>query len=264
MSLIQTLFGGVVAVITIHYLLGKFGVVNYWRGVVSAALVSIAILSYSLIHGLSLDTVSIHLAVFLSTATAMTMLTGAKREQSNRMHWIPKLFIAFFLVLFVVDGSFVSISSNGVSTQIASWFLPKADVKPVYTAFSGVTRHDEHAGAPEAEQLKKLASLQTLGWKIEIDGVNNLIAGEKLTNAIRVGLRDKQNQAILNADVQVRFFRAGNVAVLAESRLDDSGLGNYVGQFTIPHSGTWIMRTEIDAEGQHLEVDRDVIVKKAD
>ncbi|WP_162085839.1 FixH family protein [Sulfuriferula nivalis] len=193
----------------------------------------------------------------------MTLLTGAKKEPSNRMHWIPKIFIGFFMVLFVVDGSFVSISSKGVSTQVASWFLPKANIKPVYTAFSGVTRHDEHAGAPEAEQLKKLNSLQTLGWKIEIDGVNNLIAGEKLTNAIVVNLHDKQNQPILNADVQVRFFRAGNVAAVAESRLDDGGLGQYNGQFTIPHSGTWIMRTEIEAEGKRLEVDRDVLAKKA-
>lgn len=263
MSLIQTLFGGVIAVVAIHLVLGRFGIANYWRGVISAALVSIAILAYSLIHGLSLDTVSIHLAVFLSTATAMTLLTGAKKEPSKRMHWIPKIFIGFFMVLFVVDSAFVSISTNGVSTKVASWFLPKANIKPVYTAFSGVTRHDEHAGAPEAQHLKQLTSLQTIGWKIEIDGVNTLVAGEKLTNAIVVNLRDKQNQPILNADVQVRFFRAGNVAAVAESRLEDGGLGHYAGQFTIPHSGSWIMRTEIEAEGKRIEVDRDVLVKKA-
>jgi hypothetical protein len=263
MSLIQSLFGGVVTVVLLHLILGKFGIANYWRGVVSGAIVSIAILVYSLINSLSLDTISIHLAAFLSAATAMTLLSGAKKETSNRMHWIPKLFIGFFMVLFVVDGAFVSISSKGVSTQVASWFLPKASNKPVYTAFSGVTRHDEHAGAPEAEQLKKLNSLQALGWKIEIDGVNNLLAGDKLTNAIVVSLHDKQNSPILNADVQVRFFRAGNVAAITEIRLDDGGLGKYLGQFTIPHSGTWIMRTEIEADGKRLEVDRDVIVKKA-
>lgn len=260
MSLIQTLFGGVVAVVLIHWGLGRFGIANYWRGVVSAALVSIAILSYSLIHGLSLDTVSIHLAVFLSTATVMTLLTGSKKEASKRMHWIPKVFIGFFVILFVVDSAFVSISSNGVSTKIASWFLPKADKSPVYTAFSGVTRHDEQAGAPESQHLKQLSSLQALGWKIEIDGANTLQAGSQLTNAVVVALHDKNQQPIVNATVQVQFFRAGNVAAVAESRLNDDGAGRYAGQFSIPAAGSWVMRTTIDAEGKRIEVDRDVIV----
>lgn len=262
MSLIQTLFGGVVAVVLIHWSLGLFGIANYWRGVVSAALVSIAILSYSLIHGLSLDTMAIHLAVFLSTATLMTLLTGAKKEPSKRMHWIPKVFIGFFVILFIVDSIFVSISSNGISTQVAAWFLPKADKRPVYTAFSGVTRHDEQAGAPESQHLKQLSSLQALGWNIEIDGSNTLQAGSKLTNAVVVKLHDRNQQPIINAMVQMEFFRAGSVAVVAESRLDGDGAGKYIGQFTIPTSGSWIMRTTIEAEGKRIEVDRDVLVQQ--
>ncbi|NOT17529.1 MAG: hypothetical protein HOP20_05615 [Sulfuriferula sp.] len=263
MSLIETLFGGVVAVIVIHWVLGRFNLPNYWRGVLSAAVVSTSILAYSLINELSLDTVSIHLAVFLSTATVMTLLTGAKKEASKKMHWIPKIFVGFFVILFVVDSAFVSISTNGVTTRVASWFLPKAKEHPVYTAFSGVTRHDEHAGAPEAQHLKQLSSLQALGWKIEVTGTNNLIAGQDKTNAITVNLRDKQAQPIVNADVQIQFFRAGNVAAVADSRLDDGGLGHYAGQFSLPHSGSWIMRTTIEAEGKRLEVDRDVMVSKA-
>ncbi len=262
MSLIQTLFGGVLAVVLIHWGLGRFGIANYWRGVVSAALVSTAILSYSLIHGLSLDTVSIHLAVFLSTATVMTLLAGAKKEPSKRMHWIPKVFIGFFVILFAVDSVFVSISSNGVSTEVARWFLPKADKSPVYTAFSGVTRHDDQAGKPESQHLKQLSSLQTLGWQIEIDGVNALQAGNQLTNAVVVKLHDKNQQAIANATVQIQFFRAGHVLSAAESRLSDDGDGRYAGQFSIPAAGNWVMRTTIDTEGKRIEVDRDVIVQQ--
>lgn len=263
MSLVQTLFGGVVLIVFIHWLLGRFGVPNYWRGVISAAVVSSAMLSYSLISGLSLDVVSIHLAVFLSTATVMTLLKGSKNQGKEGMHWIPKIFVGFFLILFVVDGAFVSISTKGVSTYIAALFLPRAKEKPVYTGFSGVTSHNEQAAKAENQHLKQLSSLRELGWEIEVDGVNELMAGSKITNAIEVKLHNKQNQPLDNATVQIQFFRPGNVEAQAQTKLDNVGKGDYTGQFTIPDSGSWIMRTTIDAEGKRIQVDRDVIAKAA-
>lgn len=261
MTLLQTLFGGVVLVVLIHWLLGRFGIANYWRGVISAAVVSSAILSYSLINGLSLDIVSIHLAVFLTTATAMTLLGRPEQRSGNGLHWVPKIFIGFFLVLFIVDGVFVSISTKGVSTYVASLFLPRAKDKPVYTGFSGVTEHNEQAAKAENQHLKQLSSLRELGWRIEIDGANLLVAGNKFTNAVNVQLHDKNSRPIENATVRVQFFRPGNVEALAQTRLDDVGKGSYAGQFSIPDNGSWIMRTTIDAEGKRIEVERDVSVK---
>ena len=259
--MVETLFGGVVLVVLIHWLLGRVGIANFWRGVISGGVVSSAILSYSLINELSLDTVSIHLAVFLSTATIMSLLAGSENKSGKGLHWIPKIFIGFFVVLFVVDGAFVSISTQGVSTYIASLFLPRAKEKPVYTAFSGVTEHNEQAANAERHHLMQLSSLRELGWVIKIDGANQLVSGNKLTNAISVELHDKANIAIENAVIHVQFFRAGNVEALAQTRLDDAGKGNYLGQFTIPDNGSWIMRTIIEAEGKRIEVERDVIVK---
>jgi nitrogen fixation protein FixH len=263
MSLVQTLFGGVLLVVFIHWLLGRFGIANYWRGVISAAVVSTAILSYSLIKGLSLDIVSIHLAVFLTTATVITLFGQPAQRSGNKLHWVPKIFIGFFLVLFVVDGAFVSISTQGVSTYIASMFLPRAKNKLVYTGFSGVTEHNEQAANAENQHLKQLSSLRELGWNIEVDGVKELVAGSKLTNALDVRLHDKQMQPIENATVQIQFFRPGNVNPQAQTRLDDVGKGSYTGQFTIPVNGSWIMRTTIDADGKRIEVERDVSVKAA-
>lgn len=262
MSLLQTLFGGVVLVVLIHWLLGRFGVANYWRGVISAALVSAAILSYSLINDLALDTVSIHLAVFLTTATIMTLLGRPEQQQPGKgLHWVPKIFIGFFIILFVVDGAFVSISTKGVSTNIAGMFLPRAQNKPVYTGFSGVTEHNEQAARAESHHLKQLSSLRDLGWGIEVEGTTALVSGNKFTNSINVKLQDKARLPMENAVVQVQFFRPGNVKALAETRLDDVGTGHYIGQFSIPENGRWVMRTTIDADGKRIEVERDVTVK---
>lgn len=261
MTLLQTLFGGTLLVIVIHWLLGRFGVANYWRGVLSAAIVSSAILSYSLINGLSLDMVSIHLAVFLTTATIMTLLGRPEQQSGKKLHWVPKIFILFFVILFVVDGTFVSISTKGVSTYVASLFLPRAKNNPVYTGFSGVTEHNEQAAKAENQHLKQLSSLRELGWGIEVDGVRQLVAGNTLTNAVNVQLHDKQQRPIENAIVQIQFFRPGNVEALTKSRLEDVGKGSYTGQFSIPDDGRWVMRATIDAEGKRIEVERDVTVK---
>ena len=74
---------------------------------------------------------------------------------------------------------------------------------------------------------------------------------------------DKNHQPISNALVQIKFFRAGDVQALTQVQLDNAGSGHYAAQFVIPHGGSWIMRTSITANGKHLELDRDVVVKKS-
>ncbi|MHB1677652.1 MAG: FixH family protein [Sulfuriferula sp.] len=263
MNLSVTLFGGAVLVILLHLLLGRMGVPNFWRGVISAAVSSFVLLGYSMIVGLTMDNVSIHLAVFLSAATVMTLISGGGGNKTGQgLHWTIKVMVAFFLVLFLVDGAFVSMSTNGIPPLVASWFLPNAQKKPVYTAFSGVTRHDEQAASAQNQHLQQLSSLRELAWNIEIAGVRRLASGNAHSNTIKVQLSDRDHQAIDKAKVKISFFRAGNVQALAQVNLTDMGKGDYVGQFTIPTGGSWIMRTTIAAEGKFIEVERNVMVKK--
>ena len=264
MNLSLTLFGGTVAVVLLHLFLGRLGVGNFWRGVISGATASFVIISYSLIMELSLDIVAIHLAIFLAAATVMSLISGTgSKSDSGGIHWTIKIMAGFFIVLFIVNGAFVSISTNGVPPYIAAMFLPRAQKKPVYTGFAGVTRHDEEAASAESQHLKQLSSLRDLGWNIEVVGINQLVAGNKLTNSINVQLSDKNNKAIDNAVVNIQFFRAGNEQALAQVNLNDVGQGRYTGQFTIPSGGSWIMQTVITANGKNVEVDRDVTVKKS-
>ncbi|MHB0990890.1 MAG: FixH family protein [Burkholderiales bacterium] len=265
MNLSVSLFGGAVLVIIMHLLLGRIGVPNFWRGVISAAAASFMILAYSLIVGMSLDLVSIHLAVFLSAATVMTLISSSATRQSDQegIHWTIKIMVAFFLVLFLVNGAFVSMSTNGIPPGIAAFFLPNAQKKPVYTAFSGVTRHDEQAASAQNQHLQMISSLKELGWGIEIDGVRVLVTGPQAENALTLKLADRNHQPIDNAAVKISFFRAGNEIPLAQTQLVDTGKGNYSGHISIPGSGSWIMRTTISAGGKFIEVERNVMVKKA-
>lgn len=265
MNLSVSLFGGAVLVILMHLLLGRLGVPNFWRGVISAAVASFLILAYSLIAGMDLDIVSIHLAVFLSAATVMTLISGSSARQSGQegLHWTIKIMVAFFLVLFVVNGAFVSMSTNGIPPAIAAFFLPNAQKKAVYTAFSGVTRHDEQAASAQNQHLQQISSLRELAWNIEIDGVKQLAAGSGQHNMLELKLSDRNRQPIANAQITISFLRAGNDIPLAQTTMTATGQGDYTGEAVLPGSGSWIMRTTIAAAGKFIEVERNVMVKKA-
>jgi len=60
MSLLETLFGGAIIVVILHWLLGRAGLANYWRGVISGAVPTIGYAFYAIIKGDELDVIAIH------------------------------------------------------------------------------------------------------------------------------------------------------------------------------------------------------------
>lgn len=259
MSLLQTLFGGMALVLLLHWLLARMGIANYWRGVIAGALPTLGYLAYSGGSWPGLDTVAIHVTLFLATATVATLLAGVQRKSGSRLHWAPKAIALFFVALFVVNAAFVSIASKGLPPQIASMLLPRAQ-QPVYTGFSGVTEHNTQAARAVSQQLKQLSQLKELGWHIEVEGLNGLAAGRTLSNAVTVRLRDRRAEPMMNAIVTLDFFRPGGTQALLQTRLQPGAAGEYRGAVSFPDPGIWVMKLAIGAEGKHIEAERDVTV----
>jgi len=258
--MVITLFGGIALVLVLHFGLGRMGVANYWRGVISGAVPTFALLGYSLFHGMELDVLSIHVALYLSTATVLTMVIGVRKGSKSAIHWSIKSMIVFFLVLFVVDGLFVNISLNGVPPRVAAWFLPNASKKPVYTGFTGVTRHDEDAASAENSELKAEDEMRKLGWKIEIDGVNHLSVNPSSANALRLVLLDPQGLPVNGAKISVQLMRADSQEAIPAVSLVPGADGEYLGHLIIHSGGNWLMRTTIRVEQNSIQIDRDVQV----
>ena len=259
MSLIDTLSAGVVMVVILHYFMGRAGVSAYWRGVVSGAIPSFALLAYSVFRHMTLDRVSIHLAIYLATATVLSMIASSRgKGRSSGMHGSIKIMIVFFVILFIVDGIFVSVSTNGLPPSVAAWFLPNASKHLVYTGFTGVTRHDSNAAAAESSQLKEVAELQKLGWKVEIDGVTHLQNGAQ--NNVTVKLTDPQGIPVDGAQISMVFLRSDTQTVQSTFSLAQIHDGEYAGAVRVPDVGNWILRTIITSEGNQVKIDRDVRV----
>ena len=190
----STLFGGMVLIAVIYFSLRLAGVSNYWRGVISGVIPTIGIMVYSMSHWAGADMLALHMALFVATATVLTLSGSAKTVSGQRMHWIPALFIAFFVMLAVLMAAFLNISMNGLPPSVARMVLPNAKEKPVYTAFSGEVPHDEEAAKTVSQYMKKTEQQRQLGWQIEVRGLEGLHAGQ--VGEIAVMVRDKAEKLL--------------------------------------------------------------------
>ncbi len=259
MSLLETLFGGTVIVVILHWLLGRLGLANYWRGVISGALPTIGYAFYAVINNDGMDVIAIHVAIFLATATVLSLLASDKSNSGKRVHWVPKALMVFFGVLALIDGVFVAISTQGVPPWVASMIMPHAKNHPVYSGFSGVTEHNEQAAKAVNEQLKMLSDEQKLGWEVEMVGLNTLKAGPA-ANKLTMRLYDRHKQPMQNAVVTLNIFRPGNVQTLPPLRLQQNKPGEYDGSISIPDTGSWVVKLVIEADGKRVEREHDVSV----
>ncbi|MES2366278.1 MAG: FixH family protein [Pseudomonadota bacterium] len=259
MSMLETLFGGAVIVVIVHLLLGRLGLANYWRGVISGAIPTIAYAFYAVMNGDELDVIAIHVAIFLATATVLSLLASDKRNSGKRMHWGPKALVSFFAILAITDGTFVAISTQGVPPWVASLIMPRAKNHTVYSGFSGVTEHTDQASKAINSHLKMLSDEQKLGWDVEIAGLDTLKSGS-VTNKLVMNLHDSRKQPIQNAAITLHFFRPGYVQTLPLMHLQQRNPGEYTGDISIAGAGSWVVKLEIEADGQRIQREHDVTV----
>jgi hypothetical protein len=66
---------------------------------------------------------AMHISVFLATGLGLYAVSQFRRRSPGRMHWAPKLLVAFFLGLVVVNGSLLYIATKGLPEPIGRWWL---------------------------------------------------------------------------------------------------------------------------------------------
>lgn len=143
MSFTETLFGGLLAVVVLFLVAHRAGLSTYWSALLSGALPLLSYIGYSFSHGVEGDILAIHMAVFIATAGVLGVFanTGKKGE---KMHWAPKLLLAFFIMLVFLMALFLSISLNGLPNWVSGWMMPGTMNHGSHTEFSGVSRKGEN------------------------------------------------------------------------------------------------------------------------
>lgn len=263
MNMLITLFGGVVLVVLIYQLLRALSVPNYWRGVISGVVPLVGFAIYATGNWSGLDVLAIHTAVYLSTATILTMIGARQAEQPaaqrRRIHWAPKAFIAFFLLVFVVNSVFLYVSTQGLPPAIANWLLPNADGGTLHTGFPGVVPHGQEAAKEIASELSARHRQLRLGWRVEVAGLD-VLARDGAAQVV-VHARDRDDAPLGDAQVRLELLRPAEAKSDVTQTLDGAQPGQYQGWVRAPQLGRWIAVIHVARGGDEYKAEQQLIVQ---
>lgn len=262
MSPIDTLFGGMLVIMALYFGLRMIGLANYWRGVISAALPMAAYIAYSAVDWPGGEMVSMHVAVYLGTATVLTIIGSSKNDKGG-IHWVPKILVGFFGVLFVVQAIFMYVATSGVPLSVASWLMPDAKNKSVYTAFPGVVPHGQEAAEAVGPHLAEVHRQRQLGWHVSLQGLTGLRQGA--STPLQVTLTDKTNNPIDDAEVTLSFVRpAMDKDDQDRIPMQHLGRGVYQALVKLQQPGLWIAGVRVNHGSDVYEADQTIQIPKAE
>lgn len=142
-----------------------------------------------------------------------------KRGPQKKDKWIPWYFVGFFVVLFILDGIFVTLALT--------------------THRGVVTESSYDKGLRYNETVQKAEAQQALQWisSVSIEETN-----------LRYTLKGSDNQAIKNANVTAHFSRPTQAGDDFSIALDEVEAGTYSKHIDFPAKGQWdvTLLTEIN------------------
>jgi len=240
----ETLFGGLLIVVSLFMLARRFGLSHYWSGILSGALPFLAYLGYSARHWPGGDVLAIHLVVFMATAAVMGVFGNAQRKK-EKMHWAPKAFIVFFSLLVVFNAVLLSVATHGLPAKLTSWILPNPDGAQVNTVFPGIVPHDRNK-LYESHQAR-VKQQRNLGWQVRLEGLDQLKSGQPVR--LVLDARDAQGQVIAPDAASIGFWRMANSKDDRKLAFQRDADGRYAVEVQIKDPGRWMLEVFI-ARGQ--------------
>lgn len=256
----ETLFGGALAIIALYFLLRAFGVSNYWRGVISGIVPVIGYLGLSTSNWPGGDVISMHMAVYLATATVLTVIGARKRGETKRLHWGPKVIIIFFLALFVIDGTLLVVSGQGVPPVVAKWLLPpaKKTSHAAHTAFSGVVPHGEEAAKSINQFLASTDKQNKLGWNVSVAGLQEITQGRQAGVAVTV--KGADGQPLRGAVAAMALLRPGTAKPEQVLDLVEAEPGIYRARIAVAQPGLLLAAIRLQRANERYEVQQQLDV----
>lgn len=251
--MLTTVFGGAVLIAVLYYGLRLFKLPNYWCGVISASVPLLAYFLFATHDWPGLDVVAMHVTVFIATAFVLSLIHARRRAGNEKLHWAPKVFIGFFLVLFVILGGFAYMATNGLPESIAKHVLPGGLRGGVHTAFPGVVPHGEEAAKGINEHLKQQYQKSLLGWQVSVAGLDRLTLNQ--TAEITVQVHDRTGAPFTDADVQLVLSRPAQRTADVIVPLSPGVPGVYHGALRLTGPGQWtaLLRVEQGADAAEFE-----------
>jgi hypothetical protein len=255
MSLLVTIFGGMLLTALLYGVASRTRLSNFWSAVLAAGLPSVAYLVYAFAHWPGLDVVTMHVVAFPTVSLLLYLLYEGKPGESKKIHWVPKLLIAFFVVLTALLGCFVYIAVNGLPPAVTAIVLPNAKGKIVHTGFAGVVEHGEEAANGISVHRDIEARLAKLGWHVEVDGLQALSSTR--VSEIKVLLRGADGHGVAGQKLAFALYRPGQHPPAGKT-MREMADGDYRTNVELPDAGFWTTAIEIDAAGKRITLEHSI------
>lgn len=245
MNLLFSLFGGMLVTALLYALGRRLRLSNFWAALSAGGLVSFAYLAHGVVTGLpGLDVITLHLVAYPTVSVLLYQLYGDKARHDASMHWAPKLMMGFFAVLTVLYGGFVHVASQGLPPALASWLLPGAKDRAVYTGFAGVVEHNRDAAKGISHHLKMEDRLAKQGWRLEISGLSEVRPNRPLPVSVHV--LDRSGRGVDGVEIRLSTSRPGQTPS-APVRLEGDGEAGYHATLSPLESGSWVAYLRLEA-----------------
>jgi hypothetical protein len=246
-TITETLFGGLLAVILLFITGRRLGLSTYWSATLGAALPFLAYLGISAGSWPGGDVLAIHLVVFIATAGVLGVFDSV-RQKKVKMHWAPKLIIGFFVLLALINAALLSIATHGLPDVLTQRLMPRQEgVERVHTVFPGVVPHDRNKMyAPHQQRIEEQ---RKLGWQVEIEGFDQLRSGRPMPVTLRI--TDKHGRPVAADRVLLGFWRMANSKDDLLLTLEAASPGEFQGELNLEYPGRWIVEIGI-SRGQDI------------
>lgn len=246
MTTMTTLFGGLSAVLVLYAMGGVFkSLPPMLRAVLAAVIPLMAYFVLIVGRWPGLDVVAMHISVFSATALVLFAITQFRRRGSERMHWAPKLLIAFFVGLVFINATLLQIATKGLPEPLARWWLGSKG-GAVYSGFSGAVPHGEGAARAVSSELSEAHRELQLGWQVKVSGLESL--GK--VNPIQIRIRDRTGLPVERVDAEIRLLRPGATEPTLTLPLKAQEAGVYTGVLTLPATGRWLLEMRLMQDGK--------------
>lgn len=249
MNLLLTVFGGLVLTVALFGMARGLRLSVYWAALIAAGVPSISYLVYASQVWPGLDVVTLHVIAYPTVGMLLYQIFSTRSENPGKMHWAPKLLVAFFVFLTILFSGFVHVASHGLPPAMAAYLLPNAANNTVHTGFAGVVSHTPEAAKVIGYYMNMEHKLDRLGWQVHITGLDTLVVG--VEDTVRVDVRDKAGEPVGDVRVMLGLGRPGQAShrVLAMAEVE---AGSYRADLGLEQDGQWLAMITLERDGERV------------
>lgn len=240
---------GVLSIAIVFFVLYRLTPLNAKQAAMAMSVISIgAYTGFAAISQHSVDIMVMHVAVFLVTCYILGIIGSrfdrSAAERGERwFHWGPALIVMFFVVVITVDAVFVTLSMEGLPSNIQHKVLPATgDRQKASTAFPGVVHRNYYQKEKQFNRyLQGLDKQEQRGWKVRKGWLTaRPTAGD--VQVFQLAVTDKDGKPVAGAKVAGIFLRPSDSRLDVSFRMDEFKPGWYRVGVKLPAAGLWNLR----------------------